>query len=821
LNIAIVAPSPVPFVTGGAENIYAGLFRALNDSGSHQGELIKLPTRELGFWSLIDSYYAFASLDLDHFDAVISLKYPAWMVSHPRHIVYMQHKLRGFYDTWNRNGQQSGLPGPEVLAHPAVAALWEYMTRAERQGLPRTEALLHLRLLLDRLRATEGLPDSCCAFPGPLIRRIVHFLDGIALAPGQIHAYHAISTAVAERPGYFPAGVNVGVLHHPSGLIPTPPTEAAGRHVFTVSRLDSAKRIDLLIDGFRRAHTALPLLIAGTGTEEAALRRRAAGDERIRFLGFVDAAHLAQLYADAAMVLFAPKDEDFGLVALEAMASGRPVITTADAGGCTEVITHGVDGLITAPSPAALAAAIDRLDGDPDLAQTLGAAAKMRAAFITWPGLVAGLLASLAPRAAPAVLQGRRPRITVLSTYPVAGAKGGGPLRIFHLHTRLRQWADIEVLVFDSRARQATRRLLAKGLTERVIPAEPYYRGAEAALAAEAGWVPISDSAFPLLWRHAPAFCEAAARACADSHAVILEHPFLLPAVPGSGAHRLIYDAHNMEAALKHQIYPTTRAGRVLLDSVTTIERDACQSADEIWCCTQDDQHLLATTYRVAEGRFVQAANGVDSQRIRFVAPVDRARRRAEYGAGADSPVTAYFIGSWHGPNIDAAERIIACAWYLRDIRFIIAGNVCEALRQRGHILPRNVVLAGVLDETASLAMVTTCDMALNPMRDGGGSNLKIFEYCAAGAPVVTTAMGARGTGLRHGVHVRIAGLDDFEEGIIATWAETLETRGQRSQAARRHVEQHFDWDVIVDGLRHHSPTIGDLASPMRHAVFA
>jgi hypothetical protein len=81
--------------------------------------------------------------------------------------------------------------------------------------------------------------------------------------------------------------------------------------------------------------------------------------------------------------------------------------------------------------------------------------------------------------------------------------------------------------------------------------------------------------------------------------------------------------------------------------------------------------------------------------------------------------------------------------------------------------------------------------------------------------------MGARGTGLRHGVHVRIAGLDDFEEGIIATWAETLETRGQRSQAARRHVEQHFDWDVIVDGLRHHSPTIGDLASPMRHAVFA
>jgi glycosyltransferase involved in cell wall biosynthesis len=811
LKIAIVAPSPVPFVMGGAENIYAGLFRALNAHGSHQGELIKLPTRELGFWSLIDSYYAFAALDLDHFDAVISLKYPAWMVSHRRHIVYMQHKLRGFYDTWNQDGRHASLPAPEVMAHPAVAAVWAFMARAEHQALPRTEALLHARLLLDRLRAAPDVPQAACAFPGPLIRRIVHFLDGIALRPGHIHAYHAISKAVAERAGYFPEGVPVRVLHHPSSLQTRPASEWPGKHVFTVSRLDSAKRIDLLIDGFRQSRTTLPFLIAGTGTEEAALRRRAGADPRIRFLGFVDNAQLAQLYADAAMVLFAPKDEDFGLVALEAMASGRPVVTTQDAGGCTALITPGVNGLITDTSPAELAHAIDQLDADPAFARRLGDAARQRASDVTWPGLVEGLLASLQPRATPAVLRGVRPRVTVLSTYPVAGAKGGGPLRIFHLHTRLRQWADIELLVFDSRAARPSRRLLARGLTESVFPAEHAYRAAEQALAAAALWVPISDSAFTLLHRHASAFCAAAAQACAVSQAVVLEHPFLLPAIAGGQA-PLIYDAHNMEAALKHQIYPPNRAGRVLLDAVTETEREACLRADEIWCCTVDDQHALASTYRLSAERFVRVANGVDSQRIRFVAPADRARRRREYGACADAPVTAYFVGSWHGPNIDAAERVIACAWYLKDIRFIIAGSVGDAVRQRRTRLPDNVLLTGVLDDAASLAMLTTCDMALNPMRDGGGSNLKIYEYCAAGAPVITTAMGARGTDLRHGLHIRQAPLDAFEEAIIATWAEPLERRGERSLAARRHVAQNFDWDVIVGKLRQNSATIAGLA---------
>jgi hypothetical protein len=63
---------------------------------SHQAEIVKLPTREHSFWELIESYEAFSKLDLSGFDLVISGKYPAWMISHPRHICYMQHRLAGY-----------------------------------------------------------------------------------------------------------------------------------------------------------------------------------------------------------------------------------------------------------------------------------------------------------------------------------------------------------------------------------------------------------------------------------------------------------------------------------------------------------------------------------------------------------------------------------------------------------------------------------------------------------------------------------------------------------------------------------------------------
>jgi hypothetical protein len=104
MKIGIVAPSPVPFCIGGAENVYWGLLDQINRHTSHQAELIKLPTPETEFRDLVAGYRRFFTLNLDHFDRVISAKYPAWMVSHPYHVCYMLHRLRGLYDTYHFAG---------------------------------------------------------------------------------------------------------------------------------------------------------------------------------------------------------------------------------------------------------------------------------------------------------------------------------------------------------------------------------------------------------------------------------------------------------------------------------------------------------------------------------------------------------------------------------------------------------------------------------------------------------------------------------------------------------------------------------------------
>ena len=93
----------------------------------------------------------------------------------------------------------------------------------------------------------------------------------------------------------------------------------------------------------------MPLLIAGTGEDEAELRKLAGGDPRIRFLGFVDDAELVELYANALGVLFVPKDEDFGYITVEAMLSHKPVIVCKDSGEPALLVRHGESGFVVDP----------------------------------------------------------------------------------------------------------------------------------------------------------------------------------------------------------------------------------------------------------------------------------------------------------------------------------------------------------------------------------------------------------------------------------------------------------------------------------------
>jgi glycosyltransferase involved in cell wall biosynthesis len=113
--------------------------------------------------------------------------------------------------------------------------------------------------------------------------------------------------------------------------------------------------------------------------------------DRVQFAGFVPDEDLLSLYAGAFAVLYAPVDEDYGYVTVEAFLSGKPVVTCKDSGGTLEFVENGVTGFVVDPEPQPLAQAIGRLYSDRKLARELGAAGRPRVAGIGWNGVVDAL----------------------------------------------------------------------------------------------------------------------------------------------------------------------------------------------------------------------------------------------------------------------------------------------------------------------------------------------------------------------------------------------------------------------------------------------
>jgi phosphatidyl-myo-inositol alpha-mannosyltransferase len=183
-----------------------------------------------------------------------------------------------------------------------------------------------------------------------------------------------------------PNGVDVGAFAHPGRPIEGLP---AGPKILWANRLDPQKGFEIMLRAFERVASEVVgahLLVAGDGRDRALLRSLPA-DLRSRILRLGTVAHgdLPRYHA-AADVFVSPAtgQESFGIVLVEAMAAGVPVVAS-DIAGYREVIRDGVDGLLVPPGdPNALAAAIRRVLSEPKLAASLSAAGPARAETFSW-----------------------------------------------------------------------------------------------------------------------------------------------------------------------------------------------------------------------------------------------------------------------------------------------------------------------------------------------------------------------------------------------------------------------------------------------------
>jgi glycosyltransferase involved in cell wall biosynthesis len=639
--------------------------------------------------------------------------------------------------------------------------------------------------LLDELKRNRASYDpNTFKFPGPFIKEIVHYFDSYALSPTRIRKYFCISSNVKKRTDYFPPGVSVEAIHHPSKL---EGLQSEGYdYIFTASRLDGPKRINTMIEAMKHVPYDIQFKIAGIGPDEDALKKIANGDNRINFLGFVNDKTLVDLYSNALAVLYIPYDEDYGLITFEAMKSMKPVITAPDSGGPLEFVKDSVTGYIVPPDPKKLAVKINHLIEHPEEARILGSRAFHAVKDISWERLVARLIDTNIEN------HDMRAKILVLCTYPCYPPRGGGQHRLYNLYSRLARNFDVTICSIIEVNKTYQNLLLANGLRQICIPQSREHAEAQWEYERKNG-LNLYDVCMMGLIGKSKDYVQMARDLIDESDIIIFSHPYLFGLSKYIEKNkRIVYESHNIEYLLKKDYIKN----QVISENIREIEKEACIKSDIIFTTSEEDKMGLVDIYSVCAEKIFVAPNGVDTNKIQFINGDEKTRTKSL--VGLMNHHTILFVGSWHPPNLEALEFIVDnLSKKIDDCIVLVVGSVRDYYLQKHKTLPKNVIAFGTVDEDEKYEIYKLADIAVNPMFSGSGTNLKMLDYMSAGIPAISTEIGARGLRTSDSKHVLICASDKIHEKIRNLLSnEDLADNLRRS--ARTHVEENYSWENIA-----------------------
>lgn len=342
-TVCVVTSSP-PFAEGGHLVMARELVRALREDG-HEAGLVVTPQNRFGQQG--SAYLAAWCTDVQlvhedkKVDQVISLRFPGYAVRHPNHVLWLNHRMREYYDLWD-----------QFSSHLSWKARIKERTR----------------------------------------RAIIHRVDAHLF--NKMKRRFVISGTVQARLRKF-GGIQSEVLY------PPPPQrdyrhDYYGDYLFGVSRLSPLKRFDLVLRALAEPIAAgIKCVIAGEGAELerlTQLRSHLELEHRVQFVGRLTDAEMIDHLARCRAVVFPPYNEDYGFVTVESFMCGKPVVTCHDSGGPSEQVRHGENGFVTPPTPEALAEAMRVLMHDKNVCVRFGDAGFAYARTLTWPGAIQKLL---------------------------------------------------------------------------------------------------------------------------------------------------------------------------------------------------------------------------------------------------------------------------------------------------------------------------------------------------------------------------------------------------------------------------------------------
>jgi glycosyltransferase involved in cell wall biosynthesis len=343
-TIAICAVQ-APFITGGAEMLVSELSSQLKNRG-YSVDLVNIPFKWYPVQDLIKQALLWRWVELTEsnglpIDMVIATKFPSYLIRHPVKITWLFHQHREVYDLY-------GTPYCSFTHDPEEQEIRRTIIRMDNKTLRESRSVYTIsRNVSARLERYNDIPSTPLYPP-----------------PNYTGRY---------RQGSF------------------------GDYALYAGRLDSLKRCDLLVEAFRHVRDA-KLIVAGTGPQRENLERqieRLGLSDRVQLKGFVSDEELLDLYAGAFAVLYAPVDEDYGYVTVEAFMSAKPVVTCTDSGGTLEFVENDVNGFVVEPQPDAMAEAVERLFSNRDRAREMGEAGQPKVSGISWDHVIDSLTSSL------------------------------------------------------------------------------------------------------------------------------------------------------------------------------------------------------------------------------------------------------------------------------------------------------------------------------------------------------------------------------------------------------------------------------------------
>lgn len=344
----VIATSQALFVKGGAEFLAENLRTAIIKAG-HQAEIVNIPFMDRPLEIIEEQIIASRLMEISaswagKTDLCIGLKFPAYFIPHPNKVLWMLHQHRAAYELFDT-------PYSNIKNNDMGNAIRNVIYNADNRYLPEAKKIF------------------------------------------------TISENVSERLKKY-NGISSIPLYHPCPGMEQFYCDGYEDYILVPSRITTAKRQFLALQALSMTKTKVQFYILGKADSEVEKEKLVSFVEehnlqkRVRFLDYVSQEEKIKLYANAKAVLFIPKDEDYGYITLEAMASSKMVITATDSGGPLEFLDNHRNGIIVEPKEQDIAEALDKVWNSQTMAEEYGknARKKLDEMEITWDRVIKELV---------------------------------------------------------------------------------------------------------------------------------------------------------------------------------------------------------------------------------------------------------------------------------------------------------------------------------------------------------------------------------------------------------------------------------------------